>query len=137
MTMARTAGASESERLARRFLETVVAGEWDPSLFSPDATSWHNHDEVMAPLVDGAAGLAALRSMVPDLAPEGLRVEGQERGFVAEFVWTGTLGDGTQLRAPVCIIGAVVDGRITALREYLDSSHFAPLVAASAPQRPR
>lgn len=51
-------------------------------------------------------------------------------GFVEEHSVRGELPDGSSLNLAVCVVAEVRDGRICALREYLDSPAAAGLIAA-------
>jgi ketosteroid isomerase-like protein len=65
----------------------------------------------------------------------GFRYEEAKRsetttGFVEEHYVRGTLPDGSALDLAVCVVADVEDGRIVDLREYLDMSAAAGLLAA-------
>lgn len=51
-------------------------------------------------------------------------------GFVEEHMVCGTLPDGKPLKIPACVVGEIQDGKITVLREYLDSAAAMGLIAA-------
>lgn len=51
-------------------------------------------------------------------------------GFVEEHMVCGTLPDGKPLNIPACVVGEIQDGKITVLREYLDSAAAMGLIAA-------
>ncbi len=53
-------------------------------------------------------------------------------GFVEEHAVRGTLADGTALDLAACIVADVDDGRVTRVREYVDTAAAAPLLAALA-----
>jgi ketosteroid isomerase-like protein len=53
-------------------------------------------------------------------------------GFVEEHDVVGTLPDGSELKLAVCVVAEVSDGKITRLREYLDTAAAAGLIAALA-----
>jgi ketosteroid isomerase-like protein len=53
-----------------------------------------------------------------------------DTGFVEEHAVRGTLPDGTALELAVCVVATVKDGRVTDVREYLDSAASAGLAAA-------
>ncbi|BDI61587.1 nuclear transport factor 2 family protein [Qipengyuania nanhaisediminis] len=76
---------------------------------------------------------AAVRAAVPDFRYEDALCEPTPTGFVEEHVVRGTLPDGSALAIHACVVGEVQGGRITALREYLDSGAAAGLIAALSP----
>jgi len=51
-------------------------------------------------------------------------------GFVEEHAVRGTLPDGKPLELAVCVVADVKDGKVTFVREYVDSAASAGLVAA-------
>ena len=53
-----------------------------------------------------------------------------ETGFVEEHAVRGTLPDGTALDLAVCVVATVKDGRVTDVREYLNSAASIGLAAA-------
>ena len=53
-----------------------------------------------------------------------------ETGFVEEHSVRGTLPDGSALELAVCVVADVRDGKITSLREYVDTAAAAGLLAA-------
>jgi ketosteroid isomerase-like protein len=53
-------------------------------------------------------------------------------GFVEEHAVRGTLADGSALALAACVVADIVDGRVTLVREYVDTAAAAPLLAALA-----
>lgn len=53
-----------------------------------------------------------------------------ETGFVEEHRVRGTLPDGSEMNLYACVVGEVEDGKITKLREYVDSAAAAGLITA-------
>jgi ketosteroid isomerase-like protein len=53
-------------------------------------------------------------------------------GFVEEHAVRGTLADGSALALSACVVADIVDGRVTLVREYVDTAAAAPLLAALA-----
>lgn len=51
-------------------------------------------------------------------------------GFVDEHSVRGILPDGSQLDVAVCVVADVRDGKVTGIREYLDTGAAAGLIAA-------
>jgi len=79
----------------------------------------------------------AIARAVPDQHYDHIVTSETTDGFVEEHRFAGTLADGTAIRIPACVVATVVDGRITSLREYLDSRAATKLTAAlQAPRSP-
>jgi ketosteroid isomerase-like protein len=53
-----------------------------------------------------------------------------EAGFVEEHAVRGTLPDGKPLELAVCVVADVKDGKVTIVREYVDTAASAGLSAA-------
>lgn len=51
-------------------------------------------------------------------------------GFVEEHAVRGTLPNGSALELAVCVVGEVRDGKVTDVREYIDTARAAGLIAA-------
>jgi len=73
---------------------------------------------------------AAVHGVVPDFHYENPVRSSTATGFVEEHDVCGTLPDGSALRLPVCVVAEVKDGKISAVREYLDSARAAGLLKA-------
>ncbi|RZV35141.1 MAG: nuclear transport factor 2 family protein [Sphingomonadaceae bacterium] len=76
---------------------------------------------------------AAVSAAVEDFRYEAAVREATATGFVEEHAVRGTLPDGSQLDLAVCVVGDVRNGKISALREYLDSARAAGLLEAIRP----
>lgn len=122
------------DQLAQRFLDTVLTrGELDRSLFTADATGWHNSDGVRARLADAPDdAMKTLYVALPDVGPRQVQISTWADGFVIQFVMEATLPGGGQLAAPSCVVCRVVDGKIATIEEYLDPSHYAGVAAVLA-----
>jgi len=77
---------------------------------------------------------AAVRRAVKDFRYEDAVRSTTETGFVEEHAVRGTLPDGTALELAVCVVATVKDGRVTDVREYLDSAASIGLAAALSPR---
>ncbi|MDL5156418.1 nuclear transport factor 2 family protein [Actinomycetospora termitidis] len=126
---------STTTTVAQRVLEALAATdtpEPPDDLFAPGAITWHSFDELEAPTVPGTFDtLRAIRAAVPDFTMSGIRATGDgERTGIARYVLTGTLPDGSTLRAPAAMVIDVQDGRAARLEEYVDTGQLAPLFAA-------
>ncbi len=73
---------------------------------------------------------AAVKKAVPDFRYEEITRSATETGFVEEHAVRGTLPDGSKLDLMLCVVAEVADGKITVMREYMDSRVGAKLFAA-------
>lgn len=71
-----------------------------------------------------------VRAAVTNFRYEAAVRSATETGFVEEHAVRGTLPDGSELDLAACVVGEVRDGRVVALREYLDSAAAAGLLKA-------
>ncbi len=71
-----------------------------------------------------------VNAVVPDFRYEEAVRSGTETGFVEEHRVRGTLPDGSQLDLMACVVGEVSDGKITVLREYVDTAAAGGLMKA-------
>lgn len=72
----------------------------------------------------------AVNNIVKDFHYEEAVRSATATGFVEEHMVCGTLPDGKPLKIPACVIGEIHQGKITMLREYLDSAAATGLIAA-------
>ncbi len=72
----------------------------------------------------------AVNNVIKDFHYEEPIRSASATGFVEEHMVCGTLPDGNPLKIPACVVGEIHDGKITVLREYLDSAAAAGLIAA-------
>ena len=75
---------------------------------------------------------AAVSRVVTDFRYEDAVRSATATGFVEEHAVRGTLPDGKALELAVCVVASVKDGRVTDVREYVDSAASAGLAAALA-----
>lgn len=75
---------------------------------------------------------SAVKARVPDFRYEEIVCEATPNGFVEEHSVRGTLPDGEKLDLRLCVVASVEDGKVTTLREYLDSAGAAGLSKALA-----
>ena len=114
-----------------RVIDAFQANTFDPDLFTPGATAWHNFDEQDLAIADSFGMVAAILAVVPDFTfAERRHLPATGDVSVAQYTLTGTLPDGSALRVPACLVAYEVDGRVNRIEEYLDAAQLAPLVAA-------
>lgn len=72
----------------------------------------------------------AVHRVVKDFRYEDAVRSATANGFVEEHAVRGALPDGTALDLTVCVVADVRDGKVTEVREYLDTGAAAGLIAA-------
>lgn len=72
----------------------------------------------------------AVHAVVPDFHYEEAVRTATDSGFVEEHDVCGTLPDGSALSLTVCVVAEVTGGRITKIREYIDTAAAAGLMKA-------
>ncbi|MEE4361429.1 MAG: nuclear transport factor 2 family protein [Pseudomonadales bacterium] len=121
----------QHEELAEALFAAFQAGDAEAAraLCASDLEARQNDGPAMGlgPLL---AFSKAVHRLVKDFRYEEAVRSATDRGFVEEHRVRGTLPDGSELDLSVCVVADVVDGRITSLREYLDSAAAAGLIAA-------
>ena len=100
-------------------------------LYDPDAVFWNNvlGKPSTTQQVLEISRLEAER--IEEYAFTDLRVTTTDVGFVIQMAVVGAVHAGdAPFRIPVCLVAQTRDGRITAIDEYVDSAHAAPVFAA-------
>ena len=106
-------GQPSNQTIAQRFLNALSSNTLDSTLLAPGAVSWHNTDEVEGDLTTAGSNFAAVRAALPDFHYDELRFSTTNDGLsLARFVIKATLPDGSQLRAPGCLVVTERDGLI-------------------------
>jgi hypothetical protein len=121
-----------TKRLAERFVDALLTLTPDPEIYSPTGVSWHNFDQIEAPLgVTGIESMRRIRAKLPDFAFSDLRFDtGIGDVSVVRYFLTATLPDGSALRVPGVLVLTEADGVLVRSEEYLDTGQLQPLVAA-------
>ena len=76
--------------------------------------------------------LGAVHAKVDNFRYEEIVCETTATGFVEEHAVRADLPGGEVLDLTLCVVGEVTDGKVTALREYVDSAAAAGLAKALA-----
>jgi uncharacterized protein len=116
--------------LARRFFDAVLARDLAGALAlcSEDATMWSaGAGPKTLPAKVLLPALMDVAAKGREFAYEDVRCESTPTGFVEEHTVAGRTLSGEGFRFPVCIVGTIANGKIAAMREYLDPAHAAAL----------
>lgn len=73
---------------------------------------------------------AAVHKVVRDFRYEDAVRSATETGFVEEHAVRGTLADGSRLELQVCVVAEVSGGKVSDVREYLDTKAAEGLIRA-------
>jgi uncharacterized protein len=117
--------------IARRLVAAVMAKDADAmrQLYVPGAPIWHNFDGKEQTVDDNIRGMFWIHKQLSNVVYDVQRLVEIPGGFLQEHVLRGTLASGEAFAMPACVVCMVENGRITSLREYLDSAHTVPLTS--------
>jgi uncharacterized protein len=116
--------------IARRFFDAVLRRDFEAALAvcSENAAMWSaGAGPKTLPAKVLLPALLAVAEKAERLGYEDVQCASTEAGFVEEHMVAGRMPGGEAFRFPVCIVGTVANGKITALREYLDPARAAAL----------
>ncbi len=120
-----------NDQLCELLFAALAAGDDDTvrRLCAADLRAQQNGGPEMT--IDAVLGYnAAVHAVVKDFEYADAARSSTPTGFVEEHTVRGTLPDGSQLDVAVCVVGDVRDGKVTSVREYLDSAAAAGLIEA-------
>jgi ketosteroid isomerase-like protein len=121
-----------NDDLAHRFRAAAEARDVIAlaELYDPDARFWNN---VLGGHSTTAQVLEISRleaERIGDYRFDDVRVSTTDSGFVLQITVVGVTRAGDSFRVPACLVARTENDRITAIDEYVDSAHAAPLFAA-------
>lgn len=120
--------------IARRFFASLESADLETAraMCSDGFQGTQNGGPAMD--VDRLMGFTAMvHKVVPDFRYENPVCASTGTGFVEEHDVCGTLPDGSTFKLVLCVVGEVADGKITKLREYVDSAAASGLLKALQP----
>lgn len=123
---------SNYKKLAQDFYGFAAKGDIDSlrALYAEDATVWHNTDQVKQSVEENLQGVAMFANTVEQLNFAVERFDELPNGYVQEHVVRGELANGNAVAIYACNVVRVKDGKITELREYIDTAQVAPIFEA-------
>ena len=120
---------SSTIELAHRFVRAL--NEKDEAtlreIYAPDAQIWHNFDDKYQTIDENMRGMYWMHKRLSGINYDVVRLIEIPGGYLQEHVLRGTLASGEAFAMAACVICTVKDGRVTALREYLDFTQTLPL----------
>jgi ketosteroid isomerase-like protein len=122
---------TDDEKLAIAHLFAMASRSNDAAAYAalcaPDATTWHNFDDLQVTTEQTVRTIAWLHRTVADLAWIDVALLPTPTGFVSQTILTGT-APGGPLRAHSCVVVTLNDdGLVQRVDEYLDPSQTAVL----------
>lgn len=99
---------------------------------SPDLKAYQNSRDAMS-LDTLLQFSAAVSAVLKNFRYEDCVCSATENGFVEEHKVRGTFADGSELLLSACVVGEVSEGKVTVLREYVDSAAASGLLKALSP----
>jgi ketosteroid isomerase-like protein len=123
--------AMDNARIAEALFRALAAGDDDAvrALCAPDMCVRQNGGAPMN-LETLLRFNRAVHAVVQDFRYEEAVRAATATGFVEEHAVRGALTDGSALDMQVCVVAEVRDGKVTDVREYLDTAAAAGLIAA-------
>jgi len=114
---------------ADRFMNALNVG--DPALvrefYRPDATVWHNFDNVDQPLADNLKLLEWMVRKAPERRYRVLRREIVPGGWFQQHVLEAQLPNGREMKLYACCVITLEGSRIRRIEEYVDPAQAAVL----------
>ena len=120
-----------NDDIAEALFDAFEAGDADAAraLCSKSRTASRNGGPAMD-LESLLAFSTLVKRVIPDFHYENARRAITGDGFVEEHDVCGTLPDGSDLRVAACIVAEVRDGKVSDVREYIDTVAAAGLADA-------
>jgi ketosteroid isomerase-like protein len=117
---------AEINAFADAFIGAILDNDVDHvvSMYTEDATVWHNFDEIDQTPAQNAKTLRALHRLIPGFRYEDIRRTVLPDGFWQQHVLCASAANG-EMRIPAALRITMRDGRISRLEEYLDPAPFA------------
>ena len=132
--MPASTGTASAREVVDAFFAALEAGDVETMdrLYADDLVVWTNLTKVDAARAPSLKLVAWLSRKVTNLryeivARHDITLADGTAGLVQQHVLTGLAPDGTDLRAPACLVIAVRDGKITRIDEYLSAADVEPL----------
>lgn len=115
------------DSVADAFFGALEAGSVADVLacYTPDATIWHNFDQLALTPEASIAGLNTLFGSFPARRYREVRRLPTPAGFVQQHILQLERADGHVIDWPGCIVFTLRDGKIARLEEYVDLSQLA------------
>jgi len=116
--------SADALAVAERFMAALNAADADTvrALYAPDARIWHNFDDKLQPVEENIKSMHWMHSKLTQLNYDIQSRVALPEGFLQTHILRGTLASGKTFALHACAIVTVKDGRITELKEYLDTA---------------
>jgi ketosteroid isomerase-like protein len=117
----------DNAQLARGFFAAIERGDTEAvaACYAPDATIWHNYDDVSQTRAENVTVLAGFVAATRERRYTEIELKTWGGGFAQQHVLVAVARGGAVLRLPAALFCDVADGRIVRLREYFDPAPVA------------
>lgn len=121
--------STDALAVAERFMAAlnVADAEAVRGVYAPDARIWHNFDDKLQTVEENIKSMHWMHSKLSNLNYDIQHRMAIQDGFLQLHILRGTLASGKPFALHACAICTVKDGRITDLKEYLDTGQAKPL----------
>ncbi len=121
--------SNDALAVAERFVAALNVADSDvvKSVYAPDARIWHNFDDKLQSVEENIESMHWVHSKLNGLKYDVQKLIAIPGGFLQQHILRGTLASGDAFAMHACVICKVEDGRITELKEYLDTAQARPL----------
>jgi len=115
--------------VAERFEAALNKGDADGvrAAYSPDAKIWHNFDDKYQTVEENIKTMHWLHTRLNDVKYDIQSRIAIPGGFLQQHILRGMLTSGKPFALHACAICKVENGRISELKEYLDTAQARPL----------
>jgi ketosteroid isomerase-like protein len=130
---------SSVDQIVDRFLRAIERADVDAvlAMYAPDATIWHNFDQVDMSPQDNARQLTWFTRRLSGMRYDDVRRVQFDGGVIQQHVLRGTAPNGDRVEVHAMLRIEVVGDRITRIEEYLDPAQAASLASSPAERGPR
>jgi uncharacterized protein len=107
-----------------RLLRAIEVGDVDAvrATYAPDATIWHNHDDVSQSVEENLRVLGWMVARTSTRTYDDIRRYPFAGGIAQQHVLRIVFSDGRSATLPAALFVWVDDGRVTRIEEYLDAA---------------
>jgi len=121
--------SNDALAVGERFMAALNVADADAvkDVYSPDAHIWHNFDNKLQSVEQNIESMHWMHSKLSNLNYDVQSRVPIPGGFLQQHILRGTLASGEAFALYACAICKIEDGRITELKEYLDTAQARPL----------
>lgn len=120
---------SDTRSFATLFYDLAAKGDVEQlrTLYAEDARIWHNTDQISQSVDENLQGIAMFAKSIEQMHFAIEAFDELPDGFIQQHVVRGILPNGQSIAIHACNVARIAHGKITELREYIDTAQLAPL----------